>query len=472
MKQNWTNTTEHFEQLLQTEAESFSAYPSDKVWDNIREELHGKPKWPALIFIFSSIVLALTIATIHNYPPQKFIVRNNISILPNKKIVSVSSNKISTHNLVEKRANDIIESFLFAHPNIPKANITKSYASKNIVEHATLENKIFANELQETNAKNESINVADKLNDIAEINEYYSDDKDIASSRLNDFEMNSSSTTEPRYVNNMSAENKMINSNDVNNYLKTLKKNVTDKQQKKSNWQIQYYTTVSNSYRVLEDDKTRLIYTTNTAERQALKNDINDIVKQKPSVGGEIGFAFLRKLSKQLYIKTGLQFNVRQYGTDAYMADGNATFSYVQNNHLNSFSLKSSYATQAGNTAKTTLDNTLYQISIPIGVQWNVVNGGRWGLSAAASIQPTVTLNKNVYVISTDYKYYVDGTSFFRRLNVNTTTELYLTLKAKNIKWFFGPQIRYQQMPTFNDIYPIKEYRVDYGIKFGFTESL
>ena len=28
-----------------------------------------------------------------------------------------------------------------------------------------------------------------------------------------------------------------------------------------------------------------------------------------------------------------------------------------------------------------------------------------------------------------------------------------------------------EQLPTYNDIYPIKEYRVDYGIKFGFIKS-
>ena len=56
---NQLHTNEHFEQLLQNSADKYRMYPSDKVWDNIRTELHGKPKWPALIFIFTAIVLAL-----------------------------------------------------------------------------------------------------------------------------------------------------------------------------------------------------------------------------------------------------------------------------------------------------------------------------------------------------------------------------------------------------------------------------
>ena len=209
----------------------------------------------------------------------------------------------------------------------------------------------------------------------------------------------------------------------------------------------------------------------NPVERQALKDNVNDVVRHKPAVGGEFGVSFLCGLTKNFHIKSGVQFNIRQYGIDAYRSDGNATFSYIENNQLNSFYVKSAYSTQAG-TSKVKLENQLYQISIPMGLQWDVVNGERWGISAAATIQPTVTLNKSVYVVSTDYKYYADGTSFFRRFNINTSTELYFTLKSKNTKWFFGPQIRYQQRPTYNDIYPIKEYRVDYGIKFGFVKSL
>jgi hypothetical protein len=181
--------------------------------------------------------------------------------------------------------------------------------------------------------------------------------------------------------------------------------------------------------------------------------------------------SFLYGLTKNIYIKSGLQFNVRQYGVDAYRNNGSASFAYVQSNRLNTITLQAAYSTKQGNS-EIKLENQLYQISAPIGLQWDVVDGERWGLSAAATIQPTYTINKSVYVVSTDYKFYADGTTFFRRWNINSSTELCLTLKSKNIKWFMGPQIRYQQLPTYNDIYPIKEYRVDYGIKFGFTKIL
>ena len=108
---------------------------------------------------------------------------------------------------------------------------------------------------------------------------------------------------------------------------------------------------------------------------------------------------------------------------------------------------------------------------MPIGLQWDFVEGDRWGLSTSVTIQPTVTLNKNIYAVSTDYKTYTDGSPFFRKWNINTSAELLLSLKSGKSKWFIGPQVRYQQQPTYNDIYPIKEYRIDYGIKVGFIKN-
>ena len=87
-------------------------------------------------------------------------------------------------------------------------------------------------------------------------------------------------------------------------------------------------------------------------------------------------------------------------------------------------------------------------------------------------MQPTLTMNKNVYLISTDYKYYTDGTPFFRKWNINTSAEVNVTYKVGNSTFSLGPQLRYQHLPTYSDKYPIKEYRMDYGIRLGYTKPL
>ncbi len=456
MASNRYNMNDNFEQLLQNEAEDYRAYPSDKVWENIRVEMHGKPKWPALLITFTTIVLALTVATVINYPPHHLLVKENTSIFSNKTFARVSATtakEVHTVSFVQNKLQVAAPAMIGFIKQNGVIGFDESLAGND--EEAVSET-IKQKDLTGTGA----ISFKNKLNVKEEIDN--ENDEQIASTETHQNTLSS--------LKNQS-KNQLKKSDDVNKYLNNIKDNKADKKKNQSQWMVQYYAAVSNSYRTLNDDKSRLPFV-NGAERQALQSsNVNDVVRQKPAVGGEFGVSFLRKVSKHFFLKAGVQFNIRKYGIDAFNSNGNATFSYVDNNHLNTISIQSAYSTKSG-TSNATLQNQLTQISVPIGFQWDIVDGKRWGFSAAATIQPTLTLNKNVYVVSTDYQYYADGTSFFRRLNVNTSTEFFLTLKSKDIKWFFGPQIRYQQMPTFNDIYPIKEHRIDYGIKFGFVKSL
>ncbi|MDD2792308.1 MAG: hypothetical protein PHD73_03960, partial [Sediminibacterium sp.] len=53
-----------FEHFLQDEMNQHRMFPSDKVWKNIRTELHGYPAWPALTFISLLIISTLTVSTL------------------------------------------------------------------------------------------------------------------------------------------------------------------------------------------------------------------------------------------------------------------------------------------------------------------------------------------------------------------------------------------------------------------------
>lgn len=456
-----------FESLLQDEAKNFRAFPSDHVWENIRFNIHGNNKWPALSFLFVTIVLALTIVTIFNYPPDKFLLNKNF--VNKSSVVSknlIAETKIQKHKNYIERENDKTVVLAFANfPTIQVLNISNVEVEENFSEQdVAANNKNFISEVEQNSV----------IHDEAILN---NSNKEINSKQI--LIEDNASTIQPipitdLKVNLLAKEFKMNSNLLVKNkieFLNQFAKTSTPKKLTNNKWSIQYYATLSNSYRYLVDDKTRKDYLVNPIDRVALKNDVNNVVRHKPALGGEVGVSFLYGVTKNFFIKTGLQFNIRKYEMDAYLENGNAVFSYVQSNQLNSLSIKSNYTTQKGST-KTNLENKLYQISIPIGLQWDLINGSKWGLSAAATIQPTLTLNKNIYVVSTDYKYYADGNAFFRRFNINTSTELYVTLKSKNSKWFFGPQIRYQTLPTYNDLYPIKENRIDYGVKFGIIKSL
>ena len=187
----------------------------------------------------------------------------------------------------------------------------------------------------------------------------------------------------------------------------------------------------------------------------------------------EVGLGLMYNISRSLRFKTGIQFNARQYYIDAYPSSALATIAIVQGNHLDTVNVYSGYSNIGDHSVATRLDNRMYQLSIPLGLQLDAIQTGKWGVSVGASVQPTITLNKNIYLISTDYKYYANGESFFRKFNVNTAIDLNISYKTSdNVKWYLGPQIRYQHLPTYNDSYPIKEYRWDYGIRLGVIKSL
>ncbi|MEP7319155.1 MAG: hypothetical protein ABI921_10445, partial [Panacibacter sp.] len=52
-----------FEKYLKEEADDYRMYPSDRVWRNIQQEIHGYRRWPALTIIAVFIISALVVGT-------------------------------------------------------------------------------------------------------------------------------------------------------------------------------------------------------------------------------------------------------------------------------------------------------------------------------------------------------------------------------------------------------------------------
>ncbi|MEN9686428.1 MAG: hypothetical protein RLZZ28_2214, partial [Bacteroidota bacterium] len=247
---------------------------------------------------------------------------------------------------------------------------------------------------------------------------------------------------------------------------------------------FQFYVTPSTSYRKLSDEKVKEIIqpavantTASTAQNIPLSSnysaDVNNVVRHKPAVGLELGFAVLYNLSNRLKFKTGVQLNVRQYYIETFqsLTSDLSSLSLINARGIETINFYSPWNNNTG-YKKTQLDNKVYQLSIPLGIQWNMIQGKHLGINSEASVQPTMTLNNNTYLLSTDYKHYTGGNEFFRQWNVNTSMGLNITYQSGANSWQFGPQIRYQHLPTYSNLYPIKEYLIDYGVRLGFTHQL
>lgn len=109
---------------------------------------------------------------------------------------------------------------------------------------------------------------------------------------------------------------------------------------------------------------------------------------------------------------------------------------------------------------------------MPLGFEVRVFGDDKLQFNVASTIQPTYLLNRNTYLITTDLKNYTKEPSLVRRWNVNTGAEAYVSYTRGDVKWQVGPQFRYQLLSSYQNVYPIKEYLMEYGIKVGITKTI
>lgn len=471
---------DEFEQLLQDEVKQHRMYPSDHVWTNIRTDLHGNPSWHALTFISLLIITTLSVTTILMAPSSK-------ERFPLMHIEQVSTTKpVEVNNKVTKTATQESYFGVIEPQNITVETITQINENQLIANYEA--NSSINLKPEQTLAapeRIERIGVAEKttLNKKA----------DLAQLNINKLE--------PLNLNIVSVieANDVINNSEKPNLLKTIPgntepilleddylKNIVSKKtilpwKKLSKVGFQFYVTPSKSYRTLSDAEVKQIIQPLTAPSAGTQNvpmglnysaSVNDIVRHSPATGLELGFAALYNITSSIKFKAGVQLNVRQYHIETFktFTSNPSTISLINNNGIQTINLLSPYNNNAGYKSEQ-LDNRTYQVSIPIGVQWEIIKGNRMGLNAEASVQPTYSINNSTYLLSTDYKNYADGNGFMRKWNINTAAGINISYKSGSNLWQIGPQIRYQHLPSYTNQYPIKEHLMDYGIRLGITRQ-
>ncbi len=476
-----------FEQFLQDEVKQHRMYPSDHIWKNIRTEVHGYTAWPALTFISLFIITALTISTLLINHPDKRVAQPAV-------IASV----------VKPATAKVFRSGITA-PAVP-VNAENDYLQQIAPETITAETFAGLTELnpdQETAILNSTtrehavtvVRTEPALNKQAITEKILAKELPLATQPEIQNAVIASEPVEQDdnilYAASESAENThttpAVNKSEAHgtadDFLKDFTPVVTMSPAKRnSRIGFQFYITPSTSYRKLSDQKVKEIIQPAAAAAASTQNvplsanytsDINNVVRHKPAMGLEVGFAVLYNMSSRLKFKTGVQLNVRQYYIETYQSTTNdiASLSLINYRGIETINFYTPYNNNAG-YKQTQLDNKVYQVSVPLGIQWDMIQGKHLGISTEASVQPTMTLNNNTYLMSTDYKHYGDGNDFIRKWNINSSLGLNITYKAGTTTWQLGPQLRYQHLPTYSNVYPIKEYLLDYGIRLGFTRQI
>jgi len=97
---------------------------------------------------------------------------------------------------------------------------------------------------------------------------------------------------------------------------------------------------------------------------------------------------------------------------------------------------------------------------------------GKLQLYVGGTIQPTYLINRDKYLITTDYKNYTRQPSLVRRWNANTSAEAFVSYKLAGFRFQLGPQLRYQLFSSYADEYPVKEFLTEYAIKLGISRTI
>ena len=398
------------EEFLKEEMEQSKMTPSSGVWANINKEIQPKYRWSYQMLTL--LMLFVPYSLMMYYLPYK--TNHYLAGISQTTNVSTDNNQNTSFKLSKTSSH---KTNSLNHSSINKTEIVA--LSDNINENA--DNNISAINLKNDYTENKAFSV--DLHTVPLSKEL------LKVSTVKNVSLSIKSIRIPK----QHTTNNIIAKNDIQN-------------KNSSKLSLELYVTPSTSYRTITDDKTRLEYYRNIYRNSAFTDNIaaknvNTVVNQKSSTGIEVGMATGYAITSRLKLKTGLQFNISQFTTEAYKSTGMANFAFVKNNKLDSVSDNAQYST-AG-TDKVTLTNSIYQLSMPIGIQWNLVKKNNFSIGLGTSLQPSYLIKDNSYVLSTDYKYFSKGNKFSRQWNLNSSVDVSFNFTNKMFTWYLAPQFRY-----------------------------
>lgn len=243
--------------------------------------------------------------------------------------------------------------------------------------------------------------------------------------------------------------------------------NLYQRLQKASKLSFQFFFTPTVSYRKLSENKPYMSAIPQSAAtpNYAALYDINDAVTHKPSIGLELGVSAKYPLATNIRLQGGLQFNMSRYDIKAFSNYTYQPAALAANSGGNTLR-PTAYTNFNGNKADW-LQNLYFQVSAPVGLEVKFGNNKNTQFGVATTVQPTYMLGDRVYLISSDYKTYVEVPWLMRRWNVNTALETFVAYSTGKLDWQVGPQVRYQLLSSFEGAYPVKEHLFDFGLKVG-----
>ena len=502
----------NFEQSLKDHADHFTIVPSRKVWYGLYNDLHPGSRWPSiamgLVFLFS----LLGIGHLNNNSQQiasadaTSINENAIPLYDLNSSGYISENSdlatnIGNDETVESGAK-VID--LFTGNKINEDNGTANVnppviaqAEENIKEPVSLsaETKAVPGVSQLNNNSRPTVSLSSEKSDVdvtgQNVNSIHSPnrDEDLKKGITNSIN-NIKVTTieEPVSVSNDKLNLTLMSGVEANpeavspsansssaiqpkseTLIDATVKPVLEKKKKNPNVNWVFYAS----------PKITSVYFTGKPLQGARNTSFLLIGNTQPQVnmiysarlGLETGTEMQLKFAKKWELITGAQVSYTGYNIVSHRvhpalatlvlkdADGhNYTKNYI------------TYYGNGHNENQIVLPNYNVQISLPVGLQYEVWGNKKVQVKIASGVQPSLVLNSHSYLLSTDGRNYVEDPDLLRNVNLNTSFSSSVSFRSNNLKWHIGPTVRYQVLSTFKDIYPVKEHLIDYGIRIGISK--
>jgi len=237
----------------------------------------------------------------------------------------------------------------------------------------------------------------------------------------------------------------------------------------RKSWELEFSVSPTISYRKLIENTNAL-----QAARSQMSTvpaiavpELNSVVNHKPDLGLQFGISVKRRLSDRLTFTGGIQFNISKYNIRAYRGVGEmATIGLNSGGGTGTVSSFTNYRSSGGAWGNW-LANFYFSASAPIGFQYRIAGNRKVNWGVASTLQPSYLMSNHAYVLSTDYKNYLEVPSLIRRWNVNGQFETFVGFQTGKTRWTLGPQARYQILSSYEKAYPVQEHLFDIGVKLG-----
>lgn len=478
-----------FEEFLKEQVRNHRMYPSDTVWRDINKNLHGDKKWPALTIAAFTLLSATIAICIHFKPkPDIFAIKpadaQKASVSPNSQQNNILNNLPSSASLYKEKSDfpvlqnpSPVNTAPLQEKSIPNNTFKVIDRNKIATVEGSEDKKTIAQQPVYISAEKHAISKIRKA-DIVLNSKAEKDARDYLDLPGQKNEIITPDTSKKTKPSNETTKVEDFNDkNMVDDFLKDHKNDIalhtTSKVKSlKNKFGFQIYIAPSVSYRKLVEDRSLMKEGTNTGPVGLnYVADVNKVVRHKPGNGIEAGVSIMYNLTNNFRFKSGVQFNVRQYSIEAYRSSTEmASIALIGDHGIDTVNTEAVYRNNNGYYSAE-LVNRYYQLSIPIGVEWEIIGNKRIQLNVAGAIQPTYLINHNAYLLSTNFKNYSKNPEMVRSFNLNSNIEAFLSFKVGDYKWQIGPQLRYQPYSTFIRQYPIKEHLLDYGIKLGLSKT-